>query len=129
MTLALTVKQNRLSIDPMTESKEFTRVGFWHSEREPDLPVPQPADEPWDGQSEFLTKLESVEFELTPIRYRGFSTCRICGCRNGTTEFVLKNQDGVGGWRWPSGLYHYVATHNVRPDSDEFISFIQDHRS
>jgi len=39
--------------------------------------------------------------------YRGSSTCRICGIRNGSTE--LQN----GKYRYPSGLSHYVRDHRV----------------
>lgn len=40
-------------------------------------------------------------------RYRGYSTCRICGISNGCAE----QSDGV--YRWPEGLAHYVEAHNV----------------
>jgi hypothetical protein len=49
--------------------------------------------------------------------YRGSSTCRICGIRNGYREF------NIAGWQWPSGFRHYIEAHNVRP-SLAFQEFI-----
>ncbi|GIE90158.1 hypothetical protein [Actinoplanes regularis] len=39
----------------------------------------------------------------------GFSVCRVCGIRNGSTELT----DGEH-FVWPEGLSHYVESHDVR---------------
>lgn len=67
----------------------------------------------WNGQQQFLEALQATE-ELAVqkgrvVRYRGFSTCRLCGVQNGSIEYL------TGGWRWPQGYRHYVEVHNVRP--------------
>ena len=110
------------------------REGFWYSEYEKDLPMPQANDKPWEGKDEFLDYLTDVESDALTnywaanegvdyepcdevIGMRGFSICRICGIGNGSHEFHIND------WYWPEGLRHYIEEHNVRP-SDEFIKFI-----
>lgn len=83
--------------------------------------MPAPQAEPWEGQAKFLTQLEAVEQVTDTIAYKGWSTCRVCQCRNGSEEHEL------GGWVWPSGLRHYIEAHNIKP-SEAFISMIA-HRS
>lgn len=95
------------------------RVGFWKSAEEPDLPVPV-AREAGDRsflKRTFLRSLTSVEELATEASYKGVSKCRICGCRNGSTEY------SYGKYVWPSGLRHYVEAHDVQLPSD-FVDFI-----
>lgn len=98
-------------------SQYLNREGFWYSKYEPLLPKPVPNDKPWKGQSQFLKALIKVESKLSPLRYKGWSTCRVCKKHNGSTEY-RKN-----GWAWPDGLAHYILEHNVRP-SLAFQEFI-----
>ncbi len=81
--------------------------------------MPKARTNPWKGQGAFLTCLEVIETgdDAYEVAYRGWSTCRICGKRNGSTEYVFD------GWKWPSGFRHYVEAHNLRP-SLAFIEFI-----
>lgn len=85
------------------------REGFWYSKYEPLLPKPIENEKPWKGKKEFVAALKAKQARLRPNRYKGWSTCRICKCNNGSTEFTYH------GWRWPEGLTHYVEEHNVRP--------------
>jgi hypothetical protein len=87
---------------------EIQREGFWKSNQEPDLPMPEARDKPSANQNEVLLRLMIKQGRAQTSAYRGWSTCRICGCANGNEEFKL------GGWVWPSGLEHYVREHNVR---------------
>lgn len=86
------------------------RIGFWYSEREPDLPNPKEfVDKDWD-----VSVLDKVVRYLSRSQfagpaYKGCSTCRICGCSNGSTDM----SDGV--YVWPSGFKHYLSAHYVRP--------------
>lgn len=98
---------------------ERTKEGFWYSKYEPDLPTPVANDEPWEGQAGFITRLQEVEKVAQCISYRGFSSCRICGCMNGSREFLHN------GFRWPQGLMHYITEHNVQP-SAEFREMINE---
>lgn len=98
------------------------REGFWKSTEEPDLPMPVAQDTPWEWQECFLDLLESLEDKArgrygTITRYRGWSTCRLCGAHNGSVEFRIWE------WEWPEGLRHYIEAHNVRP-SVEFQEFV-----
>jgi hypothetical protein len=95
---------------------KVVREGFWTSEEEPDLPMPE-AGEEWPGQENFLSALCLVEDKLEPILTKGFSVCRICTKLNGSMEYELK------GWRWPSGYLHYLLDHHVKPSS-AFVDFI-----
>lgn len=87
----------------------INREGFWASKYYPNLPIVVASDKPWKGQKKFLKHLIALEARLRPQRYKGWSTCRICKCSNGSEEYVYN------GWRWPSGFAHYVLEHNVRP--------------
>lgn len=93
------------------------REGFYFSKYEPWLPAPVPYMGPWPGKKSFLAKLTKLEEKSEPRAYRGSSTCRVCGCRNGSEEFTVK------GWSWPSGYLHYITEHNVRPSLafEEFV--------
>lgn len=94
--------------------------GYWRqseTEGSSELPWPVAASGPWEGKEAFLLALEVEEDRLTPKRYRGSSQCRLCRVTNGSGEYT------ADGWTWPSGLHHYVPSHNVKP-SKEFIAFI-----
>ncbi len=57
------------------------------------------------GVIEYLKSGASVN------HYRGFSSCRICGKRLGTTEIT------DGKYAWPSMMEHYMEEHDVKlPD-------------
>lgn len=94
------------------------REGFWKDANDPALPLPLP--NMWSKPESyfFLNKLKMVEKSAVVRRYKGFSACRICGCKNGSEEFIIDE------WIWPSGFSHYVLDHQVKP-SAEFINFIQ----
>lgn len=93
------------------------KEGFWFSKNDPELPMPKAKAEPASNQELVLERLAHAESRAHVSAYRGFSCCRICGCRNGHEEFEFK------GWTWPSGLRHYVKVHNVRL-SPEFKKFL-----
>ena len=56
------------------------------------------------AQLERLSKLTDGAEE---IRYRGWSTCRLCGIHNGTYAFIT----ALG--EIPVGLKHYIVEHSV----------------
>ncbi len=60
------------------------------------------------GKRAFLNALSIVESKAGQKHYKGWSTCRICNKRCGSTEFV-KNA------KWPAGYSHYISEHNVKP--------------
>ncbi len=94
--------------------------GFWRSSSHADesLPWPEP-DAEWPQRAAFLDMLDRAEAEAQSVSYRGFSHCRLCGCRNGSQSFRLDV------WEWPAGFRHYVAEHKVRP-SPEFELFVRE---
>ena len=90
--------------------------GFWWSEREPHLPMPEPQG---NGVSlQFIAKLRDVEAKAQKTLYRGWSNCRLCAKANGNGEYEFN------GWRWPEGYIHYLEGHNVHP-SWEFRQMIE----
>lgn len=92
------------------------RVGFWRSVHEPSLPVP--VENSGVNTDKVLDLVQSL---MTPGRedvkresYRGFSNCRICGIRNGNSEYTwYTNKEIV---IFPSGYIHYLKDHNVKID-------------
>lgn len=87
----------------------LNREGFWKGD-DLELPWPEESDTAdWYRRDKFLAAMKSVEAQAVKNHYRGFSKCRLCGCTNGSSEFVH------AGWLWPSGLRHYFEGHKVRP--------------
>lgn len=117
------------------------KVGFWYSESEPELPMPEEhGTQAWEHRANFMGILTMLQMSMindwrasnfqnghsryqeqypdaAVHQYRGWSMCRLCKQTNGTKEFVL------GGFTWPEGYAHYLDYHNVAPDPD-FKQFI-----
>ena len=95
--------------------------GYWFNPNSPAVtkqyPIPQAREQPAHDQEAFLTALKKLESKARQDFYKGFSTCRICGKMNGSSEFTASE------WSWPQGYRHYIEAHNVRP-SHEFHSFV-----
>lgn len=85
------------------------KEGFWYEGAKSSLPRPIALVKPWVGKDKFLRSLVNLEAKTSKRGYKGSSKCRICKCRNGSTEFYSKN------WTWPVGFVHYVEDHNVLP--------------
>lgn len=73
------------------------------------LPNPQDYVDPsWDRHER-----DDVIWHLRGGRvlaqWRGWSTCRICGCSNGSACLT------DGHFVWPAGFSHYLEAHAVRP--------------
>ena len=97
------------------------KEGFWYEGRGSKLPMPVGSAIPWNGKSGFLVNLRILEAKASNRGQKGSSTCRICKCRNGSTEFDYR------GWKWPAGFRHYVEGHNVKP-SKAFQRFVAVHK-
>ena len=102
------------------EAEDIKFEGFWRArlDEESELAWPVSARD-WPERSTFLSALTAVEATTERVGYRGFSMCRLCGCRNGHESLTL------GHWEWPTGFRHYVEAHDVRP-SEEFVKFIME---
>lgn len=97
------------------------RDGYWEDASDDGkFVIPIPRKNKWKGQEAFLIKLSGAQDKADKVYYKGYSTCRICHKKNGSSSYVL------GGWEWPCGLEHYIEAHNVRPTND-FIHFIMNH--
>ena len=90
-------------------------VGYWHSDREPELPMPD--------SNEFVEHEEEIVQYLKNGReinaYRGSSPCRLCDKRNNGSR---EQSDGT--YIWPNGLAHYVEDHNIRLP-DKFVEYLR----
>lgn len=85
--------------------------GYWKSSDEPDLPVPVPHKERWQGQDEFEAKLGDLQMSADEGGYFGCTTSRITGERLGSDEYVYRHK-----MRWTGDyLSHYIMKHNVKP--------------
>lgn len=94
-------------------------VGFWKEKMDkgwyPDkivwtaFPV---ANSATGDQTVYLEALDRIEQKAARVDYLGGSSCRICGCMNGCSEFTYK------GFRWPSGYSHYLRDHHVAIDAE-----------
>ncbi len=73
------------------------------------LPNPRDYVDPsWD-HSERDQVIAHLRAGRTLASWMGWSTCRICGCSNGSRCLT----DGY--FAWPAGFSHYLEAHAVRP--------------
>ncbi|QIG70105.1 hypothetical protein EVB87_005 [Rhizobium phage RHph_N28_1] len=104
------------------EPKEYLE-GFWYdpkARKETDhLPRVElcTRGRSYAGKSDVTTLLGAVQVKARVNHYKGWSTCRLCGEKNGSKEYSLN------GFRWPEGLTHYIDAHNVLV-TGEFMSFL-----
>lgn len=73
-------------------------------------------DTAWDSSERALV-VQYLDTGEVGARFRGSSQCRVCNCRNGSTEL----HDGT--YRWPQGFAHYVRDHDVKP-SEAFVAHV-----
>lgn len=99
------------------------KVGFWSNGKynPMNLPFPEENSETIDEciMKNVIHKLEMIEKSLDPIRFRGYSVCRICGINNnGSVEYRTDK------FVWPSGYKHYLKCHRVKinPNFYQFIT-------
>jgi hypothetical protein len=94
-------------------------IGYWRSELEKEKDLPDPSeyvDETWSAKErdvvvKYLQKGRRLKSWL------GYSGCRFCGARNGTTCL------GDDAFVWPEGFAHYLTEHKVKP-AQEFIDHV-----
>lgn len=108
-----------------SEARALPKVGFFAPQwstfpNTENYPQAQDCiDLAWD-ETERRTVLAYMEGVMTnppTASYRGFSTCRICNCHNGSRDY----SDSV--YLWPQGYPHYIEQHGVKPPQ-EFIHHI-----
>ncbi len=90
------------------------------------LPWPVPENVSPDYLHDVLSVMKAAEeYPMTNVaRYRGSSTCRLCGCQNGSAEYRLVVGDK---WVvWPEGARHYIEQHSVLPDP-KFLGLLRKH--
>jgi len=88
------------------------KVGYWYSDREPSLPMPEGG-----GESDPLL-INYLENGEALVAYKGSSMCRICHRLNGSKDLT----DGT--YVWPEGLAHYVREHGT-PLPDDFLDWVR----
>lgn len=99
------------------------KVGFWRGKEQDTndtrgFPrVENFIDPSWDADERNRVVVYLTKGSHRVRRMRGHSTCRVCGCRNGSAGV----SDGT--YTWPSGFRHYIEGHNVKPPQD-FIDYV-----
>lgn len=113
----------------MKNNSNKKMVGFWRYNNEsppinPSIPVlPNPRDlvDTSGSFENFRTRIVVADYitnhMMTGSIYRGYSTCRICNCDNGSSD----KQDDL--FVCPEGYSHYLIAHNVMPD-EEFAKHV-----
>lgn len=84
-------------------------VGFWLSGECGTEEVASEVDPDWEKTPEYTAVVKFCMKPDSTISYRGWSNCRVCGCRNGNQEYHRE------GFIFPQGYLHYVMEHNVKP--------------
>lgn len=91
---------------------KLIRIGYWRGDRANAWPdVTAFVDMSW-GAEDRERVIQHLRHAFLARAYMGFSTCRLCGARNGSLELT----DGT--YIWPEGLAHYVDAHGVRLPED-----------
>lgn len=118
----MNTKVKKVSISRLIDLRENKScgimIGYWGKDRD-DKTYPWPQHYVDELQKETMISMIANYLDSGKFveGYFGWSTCRICGCKNGSTEL----SDGV--YVWPQGLSHYVREHKVRLP-DEFIKHV-----
>lgn len=94
-------------------------IGYWRIAQDPDsTQLPWPVEnsvEDARAQDEIVAKLRQAFVSLKLISYRGSSTCRLCGIRNGSKELQITSGELM--YRIPEGYLHYLTHHRVGADA------------
>ncbi len=87
-----------------TTSTNLYAIGFWKDSETSKYPKPKVKAVPMERHIEIAEHLEKGTVAQS---YRGISSCRVCGCMNGSTDMVTRH------FVYPAGLSHYIREHNV----------------
>lgn len=107
-------------------------IGYWNNKSNdfPQYPHPKDLIDPEfykDFCKENYIEKGYIEYYLDNgiicNRYRGFSSCRICGDHLGSTE----RHDNV--YVWPDKLSHYVKEHDVKLPLDFLKHIVSSNRN
>lgn len=105
---------------------DLRKVGFWHSEKEADLPMPV-ADTDTLTDEQRTALLSFLRAGRILLRYMGCSWCRLAphnGCTEGDwLDGSADMTDGV--WLWPEALPHYIELHRVALPV-EFVEYVME---
>ena len=106
----------RLNVSPLITARNVMpnkkQIGFWNdsSNSYPNLPNPKDLI---DLSRDFKLVADYIDNVMkTGSRYRGSSSCRLCGKLNGSSD---KYDDK---FLCPEGYSHYIRDHKVVPDKD-----------
>ncbi|QIG74641.1 hypothetical protein EVC12_006 [Rhizobium phage RHph_I42] len=119
---AISVKKPVAKKPVKEEPKEYLE-GFWYDPKDRKGTGNLPRAElctrgrSYAGKSDVTTLIGAAQVKARVNSYKGWSTCRLCGEKNGSKEYSLN------GFRWPEGLTHYVDAHNVLV-TGEFMNFL-----
>jgi hypothetical protein len=106
---------------PKEDGKSWGLVQYLRMEHEKSVqeyPIAQQHVDPqWaiDNPVEWAAVVTHLRAGKEKDWYKGSSSCRLCGCINGSADMT------DGEWVWPQGLLHYVIVHDVKPPNQEFI--------
>lgn len=103
--------------DNSPKANGLKALGYWKNDHHPDFPDPRDyVDDSWNPIERKAAALY-LKAGRTIASWRGWSSCRMCGKKNGS---ICQGDDK---YVWPEGLAHYVEEHGVRPP-DEFLKHI-----
>jgi hypothetical protein len=76
----------------------------------------------WDDKKLYANFIERLENKMRNNigmnYYKGWSNCRICGCNNGESEYLID-----GKYVMPGGYLHYIEDHKIIPHK-WFLNYI-----
>lgn len=106
------------------------RIGFWPELRatsEIKHIIDTLTDTEWQIKKpyEYMSVVKFLRKYDSRVSYKGSSTCRICGCDNGSEEYTqtFRRINFV----YPEGFVHYITAHGIKPDQ-ALIDIIMEYR-
>lgn len=99
-----------------TQPKKY--IGYWRKsifDFTSEYPYPIPNFFTLEDQTELIQKTKNVlQKHSYTESYFGYSNCRLCGLKNGISEYWIDYQDIT--YIIPIGYFHYLEQHNVKMD-------------
>lgn len=97
----------------MPETYGPNDIGFWSAPGSLSLldEIDKAHDSSWKIQNpqEYAIVLAYLNTPERTEGYRGWSTCRVCKCPNGSQDWFK------GPFRYPQGYVHYLVEHGFKP--------------
>ena len=103
------------------EKSRLMLMDFDRAQAESKRLIEEQTDPTWKEQHPEVYEAV-VAYLSTPDRevaYRGYSSCRVCGCSNGDCTYYRDE------FEYPEGYIHYIREHGMRPPQEVILAALR----